>query len=249
MASIEVPATVRLVVWNCCMRLDSEKLQALAGLRPDVAVIAECGDPERIRESVDAVGGRVLRWVGRLPTKGLAVLAFGDVDGLVHESYDPGLDFLLPMSLTTPVGSLHLLAVWDMHHRSGGHEWARKGALRAGLPHYREFLSAADATCVVAGDLNDSVLWDRPGHPRSFAAVMAQLDALGLASAYHHVTAEAHGRELQPTHWWRRNEAAGYHIDFVFAPPQAVQAVTVGGPNPWLQLSDHAPLIVAIALD
>jgi hypothetical protein len=39
--------------------------------------------------------------------------------------------------------------------------------------------------CVVAGDFNDNVLWDKPKRPNKHSINVSELNSLGLTSAYH----------------------------------------------------------------
>lgn len=58
------------------MALD-RKVDALLALRPDIAIVCECAEPERLRlrsKSPWMQGEPV--WIGRNPHKGLAVFAF-----------------------------------------------------------------------------------------------------------------------------------------------------------------------------
>jgi hypothetical protein len=67
---------MRLATWNCNMALH-RKVDALLSLRPDVAVISECAQPQRLREksTADWIEDEPL-WMGRNRDKGLAVFAF-----------------------------------------------------------------------------------------------------------------------------------------------------------------------------
>jgi hypothetical protein len=67
---------MRIVAWNCNMALD-RKVDVLLDLAPDIAVVCECAEPERLRlrsKSSWMQGEPV--WIGRNPHKGLAVFAF-----------------------------------------------------------------------------------------------------------------------------------------------------------------------------
>ena len=63
--------TVRILAWNCAMALH-RKAQVFTGLRPDIAVISECG-----MSSVAALEplGYAGTWVGANPHKGLGIFA------------------------------------------------------------------------------------------------------------------------------------------------------------------------------
>ena len=51
---------------------------------------------------------------------------------------------------------------------------------------------------IVAGDFNNSVIWDKAGGRYNFADINYLLGRLGLESAYHAHTAESPGQESQP---------------------------------------------------
>ena len=40
---------MRIVTWNCAMKLDA-KYEQLMSLRPDIAVIPECAEPDILRK-------------------------------------------------------------------------------------------------------------------------------------------------------------------------------------------------------
>ena len=104
---------------------------------------------------------------------------------------------------------------------------------------------------IMAGDLNNHVRWDKPGKASNHAIAMAEIAALGLASAYHAFYRLAQGSERHPTLYWRDRTRTGptFHIDYVFVPQIAIgllRRVAVGSYARWIAtgLSDHAPLIV-----
>lgn len=88
------------------------------------------------------------------------------------------------------------------------------------------------------------MVWDKPGHEAGFASVNSALDDVGLGSDYHGATSEEFGREKQPTLWWQRRAAQGYHVDYIYFPKEWQPAcrMTVGDSETWLKHSDHAPL-------
>lgn len=104
---------------------------------------------------------------------------------------------------------------------------------------------------VIAGDFNNAVLWDRPGKASNHSSVVARLNELGLASAYHTDRQVDQGRELEPTLYWTWHANAGYHIDYVWIPKSwvpAIRSVEVGDYATWVagRLSDHVPITVDI---
>src|SRR5215475_13804828 len=67
---------MRLATWNCSMALH-RKFDAMLGLQPDIAIICECAEPQRLQAwaGLDGIGAETV-WVGDNCNKGLAVFAF-----------------------------------------------------------------------------------------------------------------------------------------------------------------------------
>jgi endonuclease/exonuclease/phosphatase family metal-dependent hydrolase len=109
---------------------------------------------------------------------------------------------------------------------------------------------------VVAGDFNNSAIWDRPGNMNNMVAIDAALGELGLASAYHIAMNRSLGNEDHATLYWRDRKKNGYryHIDYIYLPTswfdRSVQ-FSIGEFDDFVanKLSDHVPLSVAISID
>jgi exodeoxyribonuclease-3 len=243
---------MRLVAWNCAMAFD-RKLPALLALEPDLAVISECAEPERLRARLarGALSGEPV-WIGDNPHKGLAVFAFNGYRVELAESYRPSLRFVAPVRVGGPL-AFGLLAVWAQNLSGGISRKRQPGPLRLALSHYRAFLGAGPA--MVAGDFNNNVTWDRPGWRINHAEALARLTAAGLVSAYHAHRGEPPGAETLPTLYWRdrRKDGPTYHIDYVFLPRlwlPRLRAVSLGDFENWCGtgLSDHVPVTVDVEL-
>lgn len=88
---------------------------------------------------------------------------------------------------------------------------------------------------MVIGDLNSNArldVWDRWWN---HSDVVKELANLGLNSLYHEQTGQAQGAEEKP-----------YHIDYAFvsAALRLNARIEVGEINPWLEYSDHLPLVI-----
>lgn len=242
---------MRLVAWNCAMALH-RKLAAIEALRPDIAVIAECAAPARlaVRLGQGSLAGDPV-WIGRNPDKGLAVFAFNGYRATLAAAYRPSLKFIAPVRIDGPVG-FNLLAVWAQNFSDGIRRKRQPGPFRLALDRYRDFL--AERPAIVAGDLNNNVIWDKPGWRVNHAVAVDILDRHGLVSAYHATTGEPQGREATPTHYWRdrRKDGPTYHIDYVFLPRAwlgRAGPLGVGSFEDWCGngLSDHVPLVLDVA--
>jgi hypothetical protein len=239
---------LRIVSWNCAGALH-RKLDHLLALEPDIAIVPEACQPERLR----LPDGATFDWVGRLPFKGLGVFSFGDwrIERLMP--HEPRLEWILPVVVTGEL-SFTLMAVWAMNHRAHQKRvegWPLQQPLAAADAYA---LDAHRLPIIVAGDFNGATTWDTPRRP-AFAQLIGRYGEIGLTSAYHHVSGDQFGLERQPTHWWRDRKETGptYHIDYAFIPNAWLDAaaLTIGGFNPWVTNagSDHAPLILDLDLD
>ena len=111
------------------------------------------------------------------------------------------------------------------------------------LEHYREFL--ARGPTVIAGDFNANPKFDAQHKHYLFETITAKFDELGLCSAYHECTGEAHGAETQPTFYFRRHRNRPFHIDYLLCPKpwrSKLGEITVGSYEAFAGLSDHRPI-------
>jgi len=242
---------MRLVAWNCAMALH-RKFEALLALKPDIAVISECAEPARLEaRGLDHGAGQPL-WIGDNPNKGLAIFAFNGYRLRIADDYQATLRWIAPVHVEGPQ-SFNLLAVWAQNLSGGVSRKKQSGPLRRSLSCYRDLLS--DGPAFVAGDLNNNVIWDRPGWRINHAVAVDKLAALGLVSAYHERRGEPQGGETVPTIYWRDRTKDGptYHLDYIFMPHDRldrVRGVHVGSFEDWCgaRLSDHVPVVLDIDL-
>lgn len=230
-----------------------DKLPTLCDrLRPDVAVVPECANELILRaKSDDDPPWSSMVWLGSRPHKGLGVFGFGPWSVRLAECYDSRLEWIAPVEVSGP-SNFRLLAVWAMNKRSGnrhpGHDLATP--VSNALSEYRDW--TASGPLVVAGDLNDSVVWDKPRKAKkNHAATIDTLRDRDLVSAYHQRFGEEQGEESRPTMFWRNRTPEGprFHVDYVFAPATSrIIDVAVGTHPSWGDLSDHMPITVDIDL-
>jgi len=240
---------MRLVAWNCAMAFH-HKFEAVVALRPDIAVIGECAAPDILAAKADVGRLGTMVWIGTNHHKGLAVFAQPGYRITLDDAYDPSLEYLAPVRVDGRA-SFHLLAAWAQNFSGGVTRKDQPGPFRTGLGHYRDFLTEVPA--IVAGDLNNNAIWDRPGWPINQADAVCTLDGYGLASVYHVLRSERQGEETTPTIYWRDRTLRGprYHLDYVFAPHEWVptSSLRVGSHRKWVAtgLSDHVPLVADFA--
>ena len=106
----------------------------------------------------------------------------------------------------------------------------------------------ADLPCVVGGDFNNSVIWDRPNNKNNFKNINTQLESLGFVSAYHTKTDDGFGSEESATFYHTKQESKKYHIDYLYVRSLECNYIELGKYENWIKLSDHSPLTVELSI-
>src|SRR6266568_5895447 len=147
---------MRLVSWNCRSGFH-RKLDGLATLAPDVAIVSECANLEILASKAPGLQPASALWVGTNPHKGLGVFSFGRYR-LVRDdrAYDPSITFALPVQVKGP-STWHVLALWA-HHGLSGRTMSVRGPNAGGagrVPALRPALDAIHLACalVLGGEL------------------------------------------------------------------------------------------------
>jgi exodeoxyribonuclease-3 len=169
---------LRIVTWNCNMAL-RHKFEALLSLRPDVAIIQECAEPDGDAGRGWLPACRDADWIGFNAQKGLGIFTFGDLTLRRHRSFAESFSLYLPVEIDGPC-RFNLLGVWvaDARKIPPG---ATNDPLRA-ISFYRPFLAGAPA--VVAGDFNHlPQQMSARSKPSPGASIVEMLAEAGLENA------------------------------------------------------------------
>lgn len=236
---------LRIVVWNCNLGLES-KIKPLLSLRPDIAIIAESANPAVVGESAPDFNFSDVLWIGQKDHKGLSVYSFGDLYLAAHHNYDPAYELFLPIKVLGRY-QMNLLAVWAFNQRTRSPVFKNVAPTRAAINYYRHFIQ--DQPTLIAGDFNNTIVWDKPGKKSNFADVAEDLNKAGFVSAYHEKDNHQYGQEPEPTYLQRKGHTQDSHIDYCFVPNEwmsNVIGVSVGKANEWIQFSDHVPLVAEL---
>jgi endonuclease/exonuclease/phosphatase family metal-dependent hydrolase len=202
-------------------------------LGPDVAVLQECGRP---LQSDPAVA-----WFGANPRQGVAILARAPYH-IRAESVRSQSQSMFAARVLGPI-DFTVVAVWAQQEPSYSE------ALRRGITVYSDLL--ANGPCILVGDFNSSVAWDTKHRRADHRELESRLrQEFGLVSAYHAATGEEPGHESRPTHFWRWQEQASFHLDYCYIPEAwlpGLESVAVGSYEDWANSSDHCPVIVDVS--
>lgn len=225
---------MRIGTWNCA-RVLSNKLSLVGRLATDVCVLPEAernvsGLPEHAK----------YLWVGRNRNKGLGVLSRKfdiEIDPIMSELWS----YFMPLKIDRD--RFRLLAVWAFNHRAERHGEGAVGKPLAVFEKLERWLT--EKKTIVAGDFNNSVVWDRPRKLTNFSFVNEWLERRGFASAYHSFFKESFGSERSPTHYHLKSPDRPYHIDYIYTNrPQEIGSVEIGSREDWISHSDHVPVVL-----
>ena len=221
---------MRIVSWNCCGKEIDIRLQHLAPLKADLVCLQECrGD----RSSV----GRVVS-SQRSPNKGLA-LWVRDEYFIAKSTTSLSVPHHIRATVTK-YGSFNVIGVWT--HKEPTYSKCLKAILDA-------YSDIQQTPTVIMGDFNSHPRFDRSNRSYTHSDLVADLNKVGLVSAYHHFHSCQPGDEIHPTYFHQRKQNQPFHIDYCFVPEawaHNVRSVTIPGFDEF-STSDHRPLVVDLA--
>jgi hypothetical protein len=218
---------MRVVAWNCGKAAARKLPVLLDRLKPDVAVISECSDEATLLKHAD-LPECSMAWVGRDPSCGLAVLAFGGWTAELDEDARTrveGMEWACPARVDGPT-PFRLLGIW------ADNSTRRRPATEAVRALEDWFVPGRS---MVAGDFNNDTFWNKGGDERDHTVTVELLRDQGLSAI----------RNELPTYHQNKNPEKPYILDHVFVPGTwGVRGFEVGSLEQWTTLSDHAPIIV-----
>lgn len=233
---------MKVVTWNCNMAF-RRKTTRILSLKPDILVLQECEQPEKVFKEVKPGKFNNFLWFGDNPNKGLAVITYNGYTISQEPAYNPSLKHIIPLKVEKGNINFHLFAIWA--NNPGDKDGPYVAQVWKAVQHYRKLLAAGP--CMLIGDFNSNSIWDKEHKGKGHSAVVATLRSMGISSCYHHLHNCAHGAELHPTHYLYRHEDKPYHLDYCFVSDallQRLQLVEIGSYNEWKSQSDHVPIFV-----
>src|SRR5689334_7906780 len=90
---------MKLIAWNCNMAF-RKKAQYIQALNPDIAVISECENPEKLKFPDGIKLPSDILWYGANPNKGIGIFSFGDYRFQLLECHNPTFKNILPIAVT-----------------------------------------------------------------------------------------------------------------------------------------------------
>ena len=226
---------MRVITWNCNLKF-KEKFGLVNSYDPDICFIQEC---EKLNS--DFFPNYKYFWTGRNENKGLGVLTKKS-DFFVDESHNKDLINFLPIASD----NLKLLGVWSFNHRANKFGDGVSGKTIDAINFYKNWFGDNSEKCIVAGDFNNSIIWDKKNNNNNFNNINDHFVGLGFESNYHKLKGEVFGKESSATFFHTKKELKKYHIDYIYSKNLSPLELKVGSYSEWISYSDHSPLIVEL---
>jgi len=220
-----------------------KKAGLIALQKPDIAIIPECEEPDRLKFTANIPSPNDVLWFGNNKNKGLGVFSYTDFTFQISKVHNPDFRTILPIHVKNKKLRFTLFAVWannpnDIKNQYIGQVWK--------AVNYYSSLLKKEKTLLV-GDFNSNTIWDKPNRVGNHSTVVEYLEEKRIHSTYHKFHNQIQGQEKHNTLFMYRHENKPYHIDYCFASGDFIKKlsnVEVGKHMDWCNHSDHTPLIV-----
>ena len=226
---------MKVITWNCSLKF-KDKFELIESYDPDICFIQEC---EKLKS--DFFPCYKYFWTGRNENKGLGVLSKKN-NFFIDETHNKDLINFLPIKSD----NLKLLGVWSFNHRASKFGTGVSGSTVDAINFYRDWFGDNSERCIVAGDFNNSIIWDKKGNGNNFNNINDHFVDLGFVSNYHKLRGESFGKESSATFFHTKKESKKYHIDYIYSKNLNPLELKVGSYSEWISYSDHSPLIAEL---
>ncbi len=232
---------MKIITWNCAGKFREDYQKAL-DLAPDILIVQECEDIEKLG---------LLAWE-KYPSsyfqvgdgkKNVALFTFGKLKAKLLDCHNEDFKYVIPFELSEGDKNFTLFAVWTKKTAERNYV---KQAYDA-LLFYKENHPKLLDNCILAGDFNSNNVFNVKYPKLNHANLLAEFDSLKITSCYHKFFNEIDGQESTPSFYLQRNIAKPFHLDYCFASENftsKLKSVKFGKADDYITHSDHLPLTV-----
>lgn len=231
---------MKIIQWNCNMAF-RRKHESVTSLKPDILVICECENAQRLKFGELTPTPNDFFWYGDNEHKGIGVFSYSDYRFELVEDFNPEFRYVIPLRASNGKDDFILFAIWAMDNKE--RKEARYIAqVWLAIQHYSNLFHQPS---ILIGDFNSNKIWDHEKRLGSHSDVVNFLGEKEIFSLHHKVNKEEHGEEKQPTFFLHRKKEKPYHLDYCFTSKEFwSKKVTckIGKYEDWIALSDHSPI-------
>lgn len=236
---------MKIITWNCNMAF-RKKAEFILTEQPDILIVPECENPDKLIFKNDVTKPADLFWYGKNPNKGIGVFSYSDFKIELLSIHNPDFRYVLPLSVSNDKINFTIFAIWAQKPEK--HDCYTEQVWNT-VHFYNELLDKDNV--ILIGDFNSSSIWDKPNRVYNHSNLVDFLKSKNIWSTYHTFNNEEQGKETAPTLFMHRKLERPYHIDFCFASNNLIDKmgnVEIGDYESWTKHSDHKPLTVKFEL-
>lgn len=231
---------MKIVTWNAAMGF-RKKIEKILPLKANILVIPECEHPEKWKEKNAQKDIVQFLWYGKNPNKkGIGIITLDNTYQIeLHPDYNDKFRYIIPLRVSGEREFI-MFAVWSQNDKERYNSYI--GQIYLALEKYASLLKEP---CIIVGDWNSNKKFDYIKRVKTHSEVVELLKRVGIMSAYHYLSKEEHGQELEPTHYFRKEKTRPFHIDFLFASEiflDQLKSYNIGSYEEWIKFSDHMPI-------
>jgi len=233
---------MRIITWNCNMAF-RKKADIILEYKPDILIVPECENPEKLKFSDNTPKPTDILWFGKNKNKGLGIFSYCGSRFSLLKTHNPRLRMIVPIAVSGKQFNFTLYAIWANNPSDTDGQYVTQ--VWKALHHYDSFLK--NKQTILIGDFNSNTIWDRPRREGNHSSVVEHLAKKGIHSVYHSHFDQKQGEEQHPTFYLYKHKDKPYHLDYCFASgdlAKKLESVEIGDYDYWKSYSDHVPVIV-----
>lgn len=234
---------MKVITWNCNMAF-RKKAAFILKHKPDILIVPECENPEKLNFSPDTTRPNDILWFGTNKNKGLGIFSYCNLKFRKLKNHNPAYKMVIPIAVTGGNFDFTLFAVWANNPEDPDGQYVEQ--VWKAIQHYSRKIKTRQTMLI--GDFNSNTIWDRKYREGNHSNVVKVLEEKGIFSCYHLHHKQVQGMEQHPTFYLYRHKDKPYHLDYCFASADftaKIQNVEIGDYEYWMQYSDHVPVIVS----
>lgn len=235
---------MKIIQWNCQGAFRTKNTEILS-LSPDILIVAECENPEKLKFGKLTPQPSDYYWYGDSENKGIGIFSYSNYTLKLLDSFKPEYRYVLPIKISGYGNNYTFLAIWAMNNKEVP-EARYIGQIWFAINYYANLLN--DSTILI-GDFNSNRIWDYKDRVGNHSDVVNKLKEYDIYSLYHEQNNLSHGDEIDPTFYMFRKPDKPYHIDYCFASRRIMNSgysIKVGNHKDWIDKSDHVPIIIEL---
>jgi len=237
---------MKIIEWNCQGAFRKKNEQILS-LKPDILIIPECENEEKLKFDKLTPKPNDFFWYGDSSNKGIGVFSYSDYKFEILNEFNPKYRYVIPLKVSNKQNSFILFAIWAMDNKEK--KDARYiGQIWLAINYYSDFL--INEKTILIGDFNSNQIWDYKDRVGNHMDVVRKLEEKQIFSLYHKKYSLEYGNEKDATFYMYRKKEKPYHIDYCFASNKILQKgfdLEIEKNDNWINFSDHKPMIIELS--